>query len=565
MVGRPGPRAGFQPSPMYHRDARGTSDPSQLPPGVMSPLQDVGGAGYGSLAGQQQPGVQGGRAGRPAASLSAGSSVSGGGGGGDLGDDLGGDLSGDAAVAAADLKSSFTQATFNSTNMLLGVGILSLPYALAEGGWMALAAILVLALVTNYTGKLLWRMQKDPAVNSYPDVGQAAFGRAGRVLISVILYLELFCVLVLFLILEGTNLQMLLPGANFTTTEFMMITSGALLPVCWLRNMSILSWFSTVGVLSSVVLFGAVLYFGFTATPHGTTGSALHPAPSAVDEASLIRPQLPLAFGLVTFCFSGHAVFPDIYSSMKDPDLAPRMLDVSYAIVVLAYGAMAVVGFLWLGIDAPMQITDVLNTPITVSPRHEDNYEWASTEPAAALVASAASGLVPGFFEGAVVGNGGNGGNGTHPHGSGGDGGAAGTTAIGGKVVTWLICITAYTKFALSLNPIACGLEELVPVDRRSRPCLVVFLGTMLRTVLVGLALVVAIAVPCFSDVASFIGALFSMAVSATFPSICYLKLARNHVTKSEVVVNVLVILLSIACAAAGTYSALKGIAACLS
>ena len=89
--------------------------------------------------------------------------------------------------------------------------------------------------------------------------------------------------------------------------------------------------------------------------------------------------------------------------------------------------------------------------------------------------------------------------------------------------------------------------------------------GTGLRTALVALALVVAIAVPCFSDVASFIGALFSMAVSATFPSVCYLKIARNHVTKREVCINVAVILLSVACAAAGTYSALRGIVACLS
>lgn len=43
--------------------------------------------------------------------------------------------------------------------------------------------------------------------------------------------------------------------------------------------------------------------------------------------------SLPVTFGLSAFVFSGHAVFPSIYRSMKDRSQYPRMLDTTYAIV----------------------------------------------------------------------------------------------------------------------------------------------------------------------------------------------------------------------------------------
>lgn len=43
--------------------------------------------------------------------------------------------------------------------------------------------------------------------------------------------------------------------------------------------------------------------------------------------------SLPVTFGLSAFVYSGHAVFPSIYRSMKDRSQYPRMLDTTYAIV----------------------------------------------------------------------------------------------------------------------------------------------------------------------------------------------------------------------------------------
>lgn len=64
--------------------------------------------------------------------------------------------------------------------------MMTIPYAIKEGGWLSFLLLLMFAAICCYTGILLLRcLQSHPGVNSYPDIGQAAFGIAGRLGISV--------------------------------------------------------------------------------------------------------------------------------------------------------------------------------------------------------------------------------------------------------------------------------------------------------------------------------------------------------------------------------------------
>ena len=56
----------------------------------------------------------------------------------------------------------------NSVNILLGVGLLSVPYALQQGGWAGLGVLGILGVTTNYTGKILIRCQRR---GSLPAIG----------------------------------------------------------------------------------------------------------------------------------------------------------------------------------------------------------------------------------------------------------------------------------------------------------------------------------------------------------------------------------------------------------
>ncbi|KAJ6811972.1 vacuolar amino acid transporter 1-like [Iris pallida] len=68
------------------------------------------------------------------------------------------------------------------------------------------------------------------------------------------------------------------------------------------------------------------------------------------------------ALSLFAFCYSGHVVFPTIYSSMKDRTMFPKVLFVCFTLCTLNYGLMAVVGYLMYGQAVNSQVT--LNLPV---------------------------------------------------------------------------------------------------------------------------------------------------------------------------------------------------------
>ncbi|KAG5223042.1 vacuolar amino acid transporter [Salix suchowensis] len=57
-------------------------------------------------------------------------------------------------------------------------------------------------------------------LRTYPDIGERAFGRKGRLLVSVVMYAELYLVAAGFLILEGDNLQSLFPNMGLKWQGF---------------------------------------------------------------------------------------------------------------------------------------------------------------------------------------------------------------------------------------------------------------------------------------------------------------------------------------------------------
>lgn len=59
------------------------------------------------------------------------------------------------------------EALFNCVNILLGCGVLSIPYALEQGGWAAFGVLALMWISTNYTGKVLIQCQEY--FNRHPD------------------------------------------------------------------------------------------------------------------------------------------------------------------------------------------------------------------------------------------------------------------------------------------------------------------------------------------------------------------------------------------------------------
>ncbi|GJN02692.1 hypothetical protein PR202_ga20070 [Eleusine coracana subsp. coracana] len=255
---------------------------------------------------------------------------------------------------------TFVRTCFNGLNGLSGVGLLSIPYALSEGGWLSLALLLVVAAVCCYTGLLLQRcMSTSPPARSYPDIGALAFGRGGRLAASAFLYAELYLVAIGFLILEGDNLDKLFPGTSLSLGDlcvvsgkplFVVLVALAILPTTWLRSLAVLAYVSASGVVASVVVVLCVLWVAVV------DGVGFQGKGRMLNVAGL-----PTALGLYTFCYCGHAIFPTLCDSMKEKKKFSRVLTICFAACTLNYGSMAILGYLMYGDDVQSQVT--LNLP----------------------------------------------------------------------------------------------------------------------------------------------------------------------------------------------------------
>ncbi|XP_072151230.1 amino acid transporter AVT1B isoform X2 [Setaria viridis] len=255
---------------------------------------------------------------------------------------------------------SYIQGVMNGVNVLCGVGILSTPYAVKQGGWLGLVILAVLGALAWYTGILLRRcLDSKEGLETYPDIGHAAFGTAGRIIISIILYMELYACCIEYLILESDNLSKLFPNAHLTIGSltldshvlFAILTALIVMPTTWLRDLSCLSFVSAGGVIASIVIVSCLFWVGLVD----------HVGPVKSEGTALNLPGIPIAIGLYGYCYSGHGVFPNIYSSLKKRNQFPAVLFTCIALSTVLFAGAAIMGYIMFGESTESQFT--LNLP----------------------------------------------------------------------------------------------------------------------------------------------------------------------------------------------------------
>jgi vesicular inhibitory amino acid transporter len=402
--------------------------------------------------------------------------------------------------------STFLQSCLNGVNLLLGVGVLSLPYAFSVSGWWVGAGLLiVLSLLTNYTGKLIGRlMSTSDQIRSFPDIGRAAFGRVGMVMISIIFFIELFAACGMYLILCGDNLYALISPfyTGLSQTSLTLISAAIMVPTALTSELSLLSKLSAIGTFSSCLLAIAVVSIGVLNGPRNE-GTFLHPAHTVMYTD---MERAPLAIGLVMVGFAGHACFPSIRCSMDQPKQYNAMLDVSYMVCFTIYGSVAALGYLMYGTSTLKEITLNITS----------------------------------------------------------DTGASDLVQMIARIATFFIVINPITKFGLTMNPVALMVEEVVmewinkdrsneDIDAQEKSCKNTLVSMSIRILLSIAVTATAVSLPFFARVVGFIGAFCSCFVSIVFPVAAALVLLKNEMSRLQRVFAWCVLIFGLVCTIWGT------------
>lgn len=256
-------------------------------------------------------------------------------------------------------QSTAPQTIFNSVNVLIGIGLLSLPLGLKYAGWaLGIPLLVIFAFATYVTAGLLSRcLDTDPSIATYGDLAFAAFGSNGRALISILFTLDLLACGVALIILFGDSLNALFPQFSvtfFKLVAFFAVTPPIFLPLNVLSNISLLGILSTIGTVVAVIFCG--LY------KQNAPGSLIQPEPTLMWPNSF--KEFCLSIGLLSACWGGHAVFPNLKNDMRHPEKFKQCLKTTYCITILTDFGIAIVGFLMFGQLILNEVTkSVLLTP----------------------------------------------------------------------------------------------------------------------------------------------------------------------------------------------------------
>lgn len=154
-------------------------------------------------------------------------------------------------------QSTVPQTIFNSVNVLIGVGLLSLPLGIKYAGWLiGLSFLLFSALVTAYTANILAKcLDVDRSLVTYADLAYISFGQHARVITSLLFSLELIGACVALVVLFADSLDALIPGMGLM--QWKIICGLILIPLNFipLRLLSITSILGIISCTSSTVIF----------------------------------------------------------------------------------------------------------------------------------------------------------------------------------------------------------------------------------------------------------------------------------------------------------------------
>ncbi|OMJ15181.1 Vesicular inhibitory amino acid transporter, partial [Smittium culicis] len=245
-------------------------------------------------------------------------------------------------------KSSNWDTFLQISCILLGTGVLQLPAALKEGGWIGIFYILLAGVISNYTGMLTVRClyhKEGSRVKTFSELGRSAFGNRGLLLVKFMKNFALISAGAIFILLAAINLNALSKlYFGFGDNIKLWVTISSILvfiPMLAFKelhespSLSFFGTFTTVFVIIIVTVLSIIKFFekDFVLPPSNLFSLK----------------GFPISLSSICFAFGGNLLWPEVEEGMRDPKSFERVLTLSNGVVTLFYVTVALTAYLVFG------------------------------------------------------------------------------------------------------------------------------------------------------------------------------------------------------------------------
>ncbi|CAD6998650.1 unnamed protein product [Ceratitis capitata] len=173
------------------------------------------------------------------------------------------------SVLEGDTLSSLPQASFNYINSIVGSGVIGIPYALHRAGFgLGLLLLVLVAYITDYSLILMVRCGHLCGRFSYPGIMEAAYGKYGYYLLSMLQFMYPFLAMISYNVVVGDTLSKVLVrffpswGTSMGAVRMgvvFFVTVGVVVPLCLYKNVSRLARASFISLACVVFILFAVI------------------------------------------------------------------------------------------------------------------------------------------------------------------------------------------------------------------------------------------------------------------------------------------------------------------
>lgn len=245
----------------------------------------------------------------------------------------------------------------NFVCVIMGSGIVGLPYAIAEMGWTGPAVMIIMACIMGYTSfKLVDTMARFPHVHDFAGLGTVTYGDKFGVMCVVLQLINNFGASILYVVLAGSNLHII--TGVLSDSGWSIICAAVLLPFCCIRHMKDLAIISVLGVVASCLVVVVVMNLDFKV--ERLMREKEEDLTTFVSAERFIN-----GVGVMCFAFAGHTVLPEIVAELRSRDAGKVAVLASIPFVCMWYLLIGISTFWALGCHITSDILEDSEIPVT--------------------------------------------------------------------------------------------------------------------------------------------------------------------------------------------------------
>ncbi|KZT08313.1 amino acid transporter [Laetiporus sulphureus 93-53] len=242
----------------------------------------------------------------------------------------------------------------NMANSILGAGIIGLPYAMRQAGFVSgIILLVILCGVTDWTIRLIVVNAKLSGRNSYIEIMHHCFGPSGRAAVSFFQFAFAFGGMCAFGIIIGDTIphviRLLFPKLE-TIPVLSLLTKRqfviALCTICISYPLSLYRSIDKLARASILALLGMLIIVASVLAEGPRVPAELKGDPSA--RFTVIEPGVFRAIGVISFAFVCHHNSLLIYGSLRTPtlDRFAKVTHLSTALSLVACCTLAISAYL---------------------------------------------------------------------------------------------------------------------------------------------------------------------------------------------------------------------------